>query len=567
MSISRCAITCMLTMVLLLAGTGQAFGTMGEFRQELGARGSAAGQLDQPTGLAVAPNGDLYVVDKNNDRIQYFSATGSYEGQWGGSGAAPGQLYRPHGIAIAPNGDVYVADTFNHRIQHFGPDGTPKGGWGSEGTGNGQFKYPEGVAIAPNGDVYIADTGNHRMQWFAPGGSFKGTAGVWGEGNSQFKNPSGLAFSPGGVLYVADSANHRVQYFSAEGTYLGRWGTLGSMDGRLYYPEALAVSPNGGVYVADTMNHRVQCFGPAGAFRGVWGSNGGDPGRLYYPGGIAIGKDGDAWVADTLNYRLQKFGGMNTAGLNHDAGGVTFTRWITGYNAAYEGGGYVYSRTAGEALETRFYGSRITWNGPMQPGYGTAEVYIDGVYQGTFDCYAPAETKTTKAAIWTSRILPEGPHTIRIRATGFRNTLSTGSVVVVDSFSVEGMVPAGVAGRRDETTGSFAGQWIKGTNSAYIGRGYHYSRSQRAAFSMTFTGSRVAWIGPRTGAYGRAEVYVDGNYMGTVSQHGPMAWRARVWESNPLAPGVHTLVIKPTGTKDAKSTGTNIVIDAIDVVP
>ena len=92
---------------------------------------------------------------------------------------------------------------------------------------------------------------------------------------------------------------------------------------------------------------------------------------------------------------------IGTIAIQHDAGGVVFGRWVTGYNAAYSGGGYVYSRWAGEWLEVRFIGQGISWIGPKQPSYGIAEVYMDGVLQETVDCYAPEASKTTSAVLWS----------------------------------------------------------------------------------------------------------------------------------------------------------------------
>ena len=66
---------------------------------------------------------------------------------------AGGQFDRPEGIAVDGNGDVYVADTWNHRIQKFTADGTYLTQWGRGGSGEGQFNYPAGIAISENGSV------------------------------------------------------------------------------------------------------------------------------------------------------------------------------------------------------------------------------------------------------------------------------------------------------------------------------------------------------------------------------------------------------------------------------
>jgi DNA-binding beta-propeller fold protein YncE len=62
----------------------------------------------------------MYVADRNNNRIQYFTRSGSFLGKWGSPGSGNGQFNWPHGVAITANGNrIYVADYNNHRIQYF----------------------------------------------------------------------------------------------------------------------------------------------------------------------------------------------------------------------------------------------------------------------------------------------------------------------------------------------------------------------------------------------------------------------------------------------------------------
>jgi len=258
----------------------------------------------------------------------------------------------------------------------------------------------------------------------------------------------------------------------------------------------------------------------------------------------------------------------STLVIEHDAAGVTFDRFVTGYSPNYSGGGYVYGhgKWPGTKLRVRFTGSSITWYGPRQPVYGMADVYVDGIKQpGVADAYASDADKTLNAKLFEVTGLTDGPHTLEIRPK--MRTATNGSIVVVDYFEVEGADPKGGGIRRDEMTGTLSGPWIKGTNSAYINKAYHYSRHRTASFTMRFTGTRIAWIGPKTSGYGRAQVWIDGVYQGVVSQYGTLGWRERVWESKTLPSGNHTITIRPTGTKDAASKGTIVVIDAFDVTP
>jgi sugar lactone lactonase YvrE len=84
----------------------------------------AAPPFNRPTNLAVAPNGDLYVSDGyGNARVHRFSSTGKLLASWGEPGTAPGQFMLPHGIAVDANGNVFVCDRESDRIQVFSAEG------------------------------------------------------------------------------------------------------------------------------------------------------------------------------------------------------------------------------------------------------------------------------------------------------------------------------------------------------------------------------------------------------------------------------------------------------------
>ncbi len=71
--------------------------------------------------------------------------------QWGSSGSGDGQFRGMHGIEVDAEGNVYVADTGNNRIQKFTSDGILLIKWGSSGTAPGQFNHPHGIGIGPMG--------------------------------------------------------------------------------------------------------------------------------------------------------------------------------------------------------------------------------------------------------------------------------------------------------------------------------------------------------------------------------------------------------------------------------
>jgi sugar lactone lactonase YvrE len=68
----------------------------------------------------------------------------------------PGDFRSPYGVAVDGDGNIYVADSFNHRVQKLSPTGEPLALWGSEGSGRGQFRYPKGIAVDTEDSVYVA---------------------------------------------------------------------------------------------------------------------------------------------------------------------------------------------------------------------------------------------------------------------------------------------------------------------------------------------------------------------------------------------------------------------------
>ena len=82
------------------------------------------------------------------------------------SGSGPGQFNSPRGVWPDARGRVFVADRQNHRIQYFTSSGSFLDMWCSYGSGNGQFNLPCDVEIAPNGFAYVADGRNSRIQYF-----------------------------------------------------------------------------------------------------------------------------------------------------------------------------------------------------------------------------------------------------------------------------------------------------------------------------------------------------------------------------------------------------------------
>jgi predicted membrane-bound mannosyltransferase/DNA-binding beta-propeller fold protein YncE len=284
-----------------------------------GTPGTEPGQFNTPRGIAFAPDGSLFIADSRNHRIQHLSADGQVLNLWGSfadqsAGNAPiGTLNEPWGVAVGPDGSVYVTDTWNHRIQKFGPDGTPLKMWGVFGTSEtpGALYGPRGISVDAEGRVYVADTGNKRIMVFDSNGAILTQFGVEGFDAGQFSEPVDVKVDAQGRVYVTDTWNQRVQVLdSMEGlnySSIKQWPIAGWLSQSLDNKPYLALAPNGHVLVTDPEGYRVIEFDGEGQFLRTWGEFGADNLTFGLPSGIATDADGNLWVTDAGNSRIMRF--------------------------------------------------------------------------------------------------------------------------------------------------------------------------------------------------------------------------------------------------------------------
>jgi hypothetical protein len=166
------------------------------------------------------------------------------------------------------------------------------------------------------------------------------------------------------------------------------------------------------------------------------------------------------------------------------------------------------------------------------------------------------------AGVWTTGTVAQtsvlGTHTIdyfSIDKAGNRETTHTAAFYV--------------AARFDDASPSVAytGTWYTQTDSTMWAGAYHHASTASASVEATFSGAEVAWIGPMTTSYGKANVFIDGVLVQEVDQYRASYANSQVvWTSGPLTDGVHTIKIEALGARNGLSTGNKIVVDALDLV-
>lgn len=283
----------------------------------LGSAGTASAQFQAPRGIAMAADGSLYVADSLNNRIQHLRQDGTVLQAWGtfadvSKGAAPGGTFNePWGVAVAPDGSVFVADTWNYRVQKFTSDGKFLSMWGTgPALGQDQFYGPRGLAVDKLGRVFVADTGNKRIVIYDGNGNYLSEFGEPGLQLGQLDEPVDIAIDPSENVYVTDTWNQRVQVFSPDGTGLvysasAEWPVDGWFGNGLDNKPFIAVDASGSVSVTDPGLCRVISFTPNGKPAHVW--DGCAAGAFQMPSGIVSDGSGGLWVTDAASGTLVHF--------------------------------------------------------------------------------------------------------------------------------------------------------------------------------------------------------------------------------------------------------------------
>ncbi|MHB8243032.1 MAG: NHL repeat-containing protein [Solirubrobacteraceae bacterium] len=262
----------------------------------LGTPGSLPGQLLNPTGVTRAYDGNIYVADTGNDRIEVYAPDGTSLPALGGTGS--GQFSRPSDVyGLTAESALLVLDAGNDRVQKLSLNGVPLAGFnGPSGAGSlpGSFNAPQGITADASGRFWVADTGNDRVQAFDTDGTYLETIG-----EGALSKPRGVALGLDGTLYVSDSGHNQIVAY-APGAPTDGPGTpvvmQGTLPGQVLDPGGIAVDALGRLDVADSGNARIERFTADGTYLDSY--NGEGSAQLQRPEGISVTPRGDLLIAD-----------------------------------------------------------------------------------------------------------------------------------------------------------------------------------------------------------------------------------------------------------------------------
>ncbi|MFC5405713.1 stalk domain-containing protein [Cohnella soli] len=265
--------------------------------------------FEQPLGLAVDAQGNVYVADSKNNAIRKVSKDGKVTTLAGNGliGASDGvgqkaTFFEPSDVAVDAAGKVYVADTLNNVIRKISPDGTVTtltapstriveyhpgavdyvGDFADGAIASAKFNEPSALAIDNKGNLYVSDRGNCRIRYIdfnankvttVAGSGELAKDAIYVEGGfvdgdaqqSRFASPEGLTIAADGTLIVADSLNHVIRSIKngKVSTVAGITKDPGSIDGvagsaQFNHPTDVAVLSDGRLVIVDEQGNKVR---------------------------------------------------------------------------------------------------------------------------------------------------------------------------------------------------------------------------------------------------------------------------------------------------------------------
>ena len=248
---------------------------------------------DDPYGIAIHDNGDIYVAYWSDHSIHVFDQAGQQKRTIGSRGRGDGQFNSPCGLFIKGN-VMYVADFGNHRIQKLTTEGHFLQRFGRHGLAEGQFDHPISVIVDQRDRMIVSDSENDRVVILDQAGTWLLIIDGYVNGSEEFEIPHGLALDPEGNLHVADYGSHAIKVFTPEGTYVRSYGDVQN-------PTEIVIDEEGYSLVNEKSDSCLSIFDPQGnKVRTVENING--------LRGIKLdSKDGSLYLVKTFGATILKY--------------------------------------------------------------------------------------------------------------------------------------------------------------------------------------------------------------------------------------------------------------------
>eukprot|EP01116_Phalansterium_solitarium_P010333 TRINITY_DN2500_c0_g2_i3.p1 TRINITY_DN2500_c0_g2~~TRINITY_DN2500_c0_g2_i3.p1 ORF type:complete len:467 (+),score=174.15 TRINITY_DN2500_c0_g2_i3:900-2300(+) len=205
------------------------------------------GRMRKPTGIAVAPDGHVYIADAILHCVHVLDNLGRWLTSFGED-----RLRGPGAVKVdAKNERVLVTDWENNAVFVFGFDGTFKSKFGERGSNDGYLDCPGSLAVGAHGQLLVVDYGNNRVQVFDSNGKYVRRFGA----NQPLDRPRGIVFSRDGSM-VAVSDYSGVLLFTSHGRFLKRIGA----DAELDMPSGMVFTQDGRLAVTEVKTNRITFF-------------------------------------------------------------------------------------------------------------------------------------------------------------------------------------------------------------------------------------------------------------------------------------------------------------------
>ena len=266
-------------------------------------------QLNLPSGVAVDDKGNIYISDRSNNRVRVVDNKGTITTFAGNGGdrysgdsgpATKAQLSKPFGLALDKKGNLYIADRENNRVRKVNPQGiitTVAGDGGFFFMGDNGPSYrasiagPTGVVVDKNGILYIADRNNNRIRSVDTQGMIRTVAGTGQQdynGESEMARdtnlylPFGVALDQDGKILIIDRSHYRIRRMDPRRgsieTVAGNGVKMFAGDGgpatgaKLSFPHGIAVDKKGNVIFSDKGHYRIRRVSPDGIIQTIAGT-------------------------------------------------------------------------------------------------------------------------------------------------------------------------------------------------------------------------------------------------------------------------------------------------------